>query len=130
MSEAKFEPHAVAVKFTMLISGLVFALMMVAGLLMRAAQGSLIDLDPALFYQLLTAHGAGMVGTAGLSGAAIMWYFVGRYVQLSAKMYWAFFSLFLLGVVFILVSIFIGGYGGAWTFLYPLPAMSGGAWEP
>jgi cytochrome c oxidase subunit 1 len=45
-------------------------------------------------------------------------------------MYWAFIALFLLGVVFILTSIFIGGYGGAWTFLFPLPAMSGGAWEP
>ena len=130
MSETKIEPHSGVVKFTMLISGAVFALMMVLGLLMRAAQGNLIELDPALFYQILSAHGAGMVGTAGLSGAAIMWYFVGRYVPLSAKMYWAFIGLFLLGVVFILVSIFIGGYGGAWTFLFPLPAMSGGAWEP
>ncbi len=130
MSEAKFKPHSGAVKFTMLIAGAVFALMMVIGLVMRAAQGGMIGLDPAFFYQLLSAHGAGMVGTAGLSGAAIMWYFVGSYVQLSAKMYWAFIGLFLLGVVLILVAIFIGGYGGAWTFLFPLPAMSGGAWEP
>ena len=90
MAEARFEPHTGAVKFTMLISGAVFALMMLIGLLMRAAQGNLIEIDPALFYQLLSAHGAGMVGTAGLSGAAIMWYFVGRYVALSSKMYWAF----------------------------------------
>ncbi len=130
MSEAKFKPHSGAVKFTMLIAGAVFALMMVIGLVMRAAQGGMIGLDPAFFYQLLSAHGAGMVGTAGLSGAAIMWYFVGSYVQLSAKMYWAFIGLFLLGVILILVAIFIGGYGGAWTFLFPLPAMSGGAWEP
>ena len=52
--------------------------MMVIGLIMRAAQGNLLELDPAFFYQLLSVHGAGMVGTAGLSGAAIMWYFVGR----------------------------------------------------
>ncbi len=130
MSETKIEPHSGAVKFTMLVAGAVFVLMMLIGLLMRAAQGNMIELDPALFYQLLSAHGAGMVGTAGLSGAAIMWYFVGRYVPLSAKMYWTFIALFLLGVVFILVSIFIGGYGAAWTFLFPLPAMSAGAWEP
>lgn len=129
MTDTKLEPQTAAVKFTMLIAGVVFVLMMVIGLLMRAAQGGLIELDAALFYQLLSAHGAGMVGTAGLSGAAIMWYFVGRYVPLSAGMYWAFFGLFLLGVVFILVAIFIGGYGGAWTFLFPLPAVSGGAWE-
>lgn len=130
MSEENHQPHSMAVKFTMLVSGAVFALMMLLGLVMRAAQGALIDLDPALFYQILSAHGAGMVGTAGLSGAAIMWYFVGRYVRLSAAMYWAFIGLFLLGVVLILFSIFIGQYGGAWTFLFPLPALSGGVWEP
>ncbi len=130
MSEAKLAPHAGAVKLTMLIAGAVFALMMAVGLLMRAAQGNMVALDPAFFYQLLTAHGAGMVGTAALSGAAIMWYFVGRYVRLSAGSYWAFLALFLLGVVFILVAIFIGGYGGAWTFLFPLPAKPGGAWDP
>lgn len=129
MSEAKFEPQRGAVAFTMLLAGAVFLLMMLIGLAMRAAQGDLIALDAAFFYQLLSVHGAGMVGTAGLSGAAIMWYFVGRYVQLSAAMYWAFLALFLLGVVFILVAVFVGGYGGAWTFLFPLPAINGEAWE-
>jgi len=129
MSNFKHEPHDAAVKFTMLIAGAVFILMMALGLIMRAAQGGLISLDSALFYQILTAHGAGMVGTAALSGAAIMWYFVGRYVQLSANLYWAFIGLFLLGVVFVLVAIFVGQYGAAWTFLFPLPALSGGAWD-
>ncbi|WP_170553489.1 cbb3-type cytochrome c oxidase subunit I [Ruegeria atlantica] len=123
------EPQAEAVKLTMILSGAVFALMMVFGLIMRAAQGQWIEVDPALFYQLLTAHGAGMVGTAALSGAAIMWYFCGRHIVLTAGIFWAFLALFLLGVVLIFGSIFIGGYGGAWTFLFPLPAMSGGAWE-
>ncbi|WP_170578251.1 cbb3-type cytochrome c oxidase subunit I [Ruegeria arenilitoris] len=123
------EPQAGAVKLTMILSGAVFALMMVFGLIMRAAQGQWIEVDPALFYQLLTAHGAGMVGTAALSGAAIMWHFCGRHIVLTAGIFWAFLALFLLGVVLIFGSIFIGGYGGAWTFLFPLPAMSGGAWE-
>ena len=123
------EPQVGAVKLTMILSGAVFALMMVFGLIMRAAQGQWIEVDPALFYQLLTAHGAGMVGTAALSGAAIMWYFCGRHIVLTPRIFWAFLALFLLGVALILGSIFVGGYGGAWTFLYPLPAMSGGAWE-
>ncbi|AHD08904.1 cbb3-type cytochrome c oxidase subunit I [Phaeobacter gallaeciensis] len=122
-------PQAGAVKLTMILSGAVFALMMVLGLIMRAAQGQWIELDPALFYQILTAHGAGMVGTAALSGAAIMWYFCGRHLVLTAGIFWAFLGLFLLGVVLILSAIFVGGYGGAWTFLFPLPALSGGAWE-
>ena len=130
MSDVQAVPHGGAVKFSMLVAGAVFALMMVVGLIMRAAQGDLIDLDPAFFYQLMSTHGAGMVGTAGLSGAAIMWYFVGRYVPLAVTVYWMFIGLFLLGVVFILVSIFVGQYGGGWTFLFPLPAISGGAWEP
>lgn len=121
-------PQAGAVKFTMLLAGLVLLLMMVVGLTMRAAQANIIALDPALFYQFLTAHGAGMVGTAGLTGAAILWYFVGRHVHLVRGVFWAFLALFLIGVVLILGGIFIGGYGGAWTFLFPLPANSGGAW--
>ncbi|MGI9492071.1 MAG: cbb3-type cytochrome c oxidase subunit I [Geminicoccaceae bacterium] len=127
---ARFQPQSGAVKFTMLLAGVVFVLMMLFGLIMRAAQGGMIELDPVLFYQILTAHGAGMVGTAGLTGAAILWYFLGRHVPLTATVYWIFLGLFLLGVVLILGGIFIGGYGGAWTFLFPLPAVSGGAWEP
>lgn len=123
-------PQAGAVKLTMLLGGVVFLLMMIFGLLMRSAQGGLIEIDPALFYQILTAHGAGMVGTAGLTGAAILWYFTGRHVPLLPGVYWAFLGLFLLGVVLILGAIFLGGYAGAWTFLYPLPAMSGGQWVP
>lgn len=123
-------PQTGAVKLSMLLAGVVFVLMMVFGLIMRLAQGNLIDLPPDLFYQLLTVHGAGMVGTAGLTGATIMWYFVGRHVPLLPGVFWAFLGLFLLGVVFILAAIFLGGFAGAWTFLFPLPAISGGLWEP
>ena len=134
MSDAVTEPVARpesegVIKLTMLLGGVVFLLMMIFGLIMRAAQGDLIYLDPTIFYQLLTAHGAGMVGSAALSGAAILWYFTSRHVPLRTGIYIAFLGLFLLGVVLILGSIFIGGYGGARTFLYPLPALSGGAWE-
>jgi cytochrome c oxidase subunit I len=124
------EPQTAAVKLAMLISGAVFLLMMLVGLLMRAAQGALIDIDPALFYQLMTAHGTGMVGTAGLSGAAIMWYFLGRHVHLTGWVFHVFLGLFLVGVVLILGSIFLGGFATGWTFLFPLPAHSGGQWEP
>lgn len=124
-----FEPQTGAVKLAMLISGAVFVLMMLVGVIMRAAQGAMIDIDPALFYQMMTAHGAGMVGTAGLSGAAIMWYFLGRHVDLTRWVFFVFLGLFLLGVVLILGAIFLGGFAGAWTFLYPLPAISGGVWE-
>lgn len=129
MAEAKYAPQAAAVKFTMILVGIVLILMMTFGLIMRLNQSGMIEIDSALFYQILTAHGAGMVGTAGLIGAAIMWYFMGRYVPLVGAVYMIFLGIFLLGVVLILGAIFVGGYAGAWTFLYPLPAMSGGLWS-
>lgn len=118
------------VKLAIFLGAAVIALMMVFGFLMRAAQGALIEIDPVLFYQIMTAHGAGMVGAAGLTGATIMWYFTGRHVPLTQGVFTLFLGLFLLGVVLVLAGIFIGGFAGAWTFLYPLPAQSGGLWEP
>ncbi|MCF8471086.1 MAG: hypothetical protein K9G30_09905, partial [Parvibaculum sp.] len=125
-----YAPQEGAVRLTMLLAGAVLLLMMLFGLLMRLAQGGLIAIDPTLFYQIMTAHGAGMVGTAALTGATILWYFTGRHVPLLPGVFWAFLGLFLLGVVLILGAIFIGGFAGAWTFLFPLPAMSGGLWGP
>lgn len=107
----------------------VLLLLMVFGLLMRTAQAGGIGLPAEYFYQVMTAHGIGMVGIAGMCGAAIMWYFLGQYVKLSTKIFVLNLVLFLIGVVMILSAIFLGGFAGAWTFLYPLPAKSGGVWE-
>lgn len=109
--------------------GVVLLLMMLFGLTMRLAQSGWITVDPSLFYVLLTMHGAGMVGIAGMGGASIMWYFVRRYVPVSTSVFVVNLGLFLVGAVLILGSGFIGGFAGAWTFLYPLPAHSGGLWS-
>jgi len=118
-----------AIRLMAALSGAVILLMMLLGLLMRLAQGGTIAIDAAFFYQLMTAHGAGMVGIAGFGGATIMWCFVAREVALTEAVLWAFIGIFLIGVVFVLGGIFIGGFGGAWTFLYPLPAISLGVWS-
>lgn len=134
MAAATRPPHEIASdtcpRVIMAIAGLVFVLMMVFGWLMLSNQGGYITLEPALFYQLLTAHGVGMVGTAGLAGVAIMWYFLRQYAPVSAAVLWAMLGVFLLGVVLILYAIFIMGFAAAWTFLYPLPAKSASIWEP
>ncbi len=109
-------------------TGLVVILMMVAGLLMRLAQAGWLGLDPALFYQLMTVHGTGMVGIAALGGAAVMWHFLSAHVRLHSWVMGMNFVLFLIGVVAILAADFLGGFGGGWTILYPLPAISQGAW--
>lgn len=118
-----------AVRFTIALGIVVFLLMMLLGFAMRSAQGGLLQLSPELFYQIMTAHGAGMVGAAGLAGAAIMWFFLHRHVRPSIPVYWLFLALFVLGVVLVLGGIFVGGFAGAWTFLYPLPARAGAVWS-
>jgi cytochrome c oxidase subunit 1 len=123
---AGFEPARLA----LVLGGLVFLVMMLLGLLMKASQADLLPLDPRLFYEIMTAHGIGMVGTAGLTGIGILWHFLGRHVTLDERAFWAFLGLFLSGVVLILGAIFLGGSAAAWTFLYPLPAVSGGVWSP
>jgi cytochrome c oxidase subunit 1 len=110
------------------VSALVLLVMMAVGLVMRLAQGEVIAVDQVLFYRLLTVHGVGMVGIAGLGGASIMWYFVRRHVAASSAVLWLNLGLFLVGVVMILAAILLGGFAGAWTFLYPLPAMGKGLW--
>jgi cytochrome c oxidase subunit I len=106
----------------------VFLLMMVAGAVFRAAQASWLAVPPNFAYELMTLHGAGMVGTSGLAGAAIMWYFLRRHVALSTGIFLAMLGLSLVGVVMILGAIGLGRFAGAWTFLYPLPGKSMGVW--
>ncbi len=118
-----------AVLAYIVVSGLVLLLMMLLGLTMRLAQAQWINIQPDFFYVIMTMHGAGMVGIAGLSGAAVMWYFVRRHVPVSTAVFVANLVFFLIGAVFILGSGFIGGFAAAWTFLFPLPAHSGELWS-
>lgn len=107
-----------------------FVLMMLLGLTMRMSQATWLNVAPDLFYRILSMHGAGMVGTAALVTTAVMWFFLRKYVTLHL---WAFVSnyvLFMIGAVCIIVAIFIDGYGGLWTFLYPLPVHAMGLWSP
>jgi cytochrome c oxidase subunit I len=111
------------------VCGLVLLIMMLLGVIMRLAQAQWIDVEPNWFYVIMTMHGAGMVGIAGLCGASVMWYYVRRYVPVSTAVFIVNLVLFLIGALFILGSGFIGGFGAAWTFLFPLPAHSGSLWS-
>lgn len=110
-------------------AGAILLLMMIFGLTMRLEQAQILSLGVDRFYELMTLHGAGMVGVAALGGAAIMWHFLRQYVRLSSALFIANLVLFLLGVVLILASVFWGKFAGAWTFLYPLPGHSMGVWS-
>jgi cytochrome c oxidase subunit 1 len=58
-----------------------------------------------------------------------MWFFLRKYVRLHLSIFTANYVLFMLGAVAMLASVFIGHYGGAWTFLYPLPVHSMNLWS-
>ena len=70
-----------------------------------------------------------MVGTIGLATSAVMWFFLRKYVRLSLPIFATNYVMFILGAGAILASVFIGGYAGAWTFLYPLPVHSMNLWS-
>ena len=108
---------------------LVFVLMMLFGLAMRMAQSNWLSVPFRIFYQLMTAHGAAMIGTIGLATTVVMWFFLRKYVRLSLPIFAANYALFMLGALAILAAVFIGGYAGAWTFLYPLPVHSMNVWS-
>ncbi|MDT3678188.1 MAG: cbb3-type cytochrome c oxidase subunit I [Burkholderiaceae bacterium] len=112
------------------VSILVLLLMMGFGTLMRMEQAEFIAMGPMWFYELMTLHGAGMVGVAGIAGIAILWHFLGQYVRLSAPVFVANLALFLVGVAMILVAVLGGHFHGGWTFLHPLPSKSMGTWSP
>ena len=111
------------------VVGVVVSLMMVFGFLMRLSQAGLLEISPNWFYQLMTMHGVGMVGIAGMGGAAILYHFLSRYVDLSRKIFITNLVLFLVGAVLLLGPSLFAGYAGAWTFLYPLPQHSMGQWS-
>ncbi|MBW7850611.1 MAG: cbb3-type cytochrome c oxidase subunit I [Rhodospirillales bacterium] len=111
------------------VAAAVFLLMMSVGLAMRLGQGAMLPLGADLFYQLMTMHAAALVGACAMAGAAIMWYFLSRYVRLTPAVLAVNLATFLIGAVMILGAVIIGKFGAGWTFLYPLPAKSGGQWE-
>lgn len=116
------------VVFPLALSGALVLLMMIVGVLMLLCQGKLLVLDNRLFYKIMTLHGTGMIGAAALAVSSIMWYFLSQYVPLKRAVFQLYIILFLVGVAMVLVSIFSFDFAGAWTFLYPLPAISGGMW--
>ena len=80
------------------VSGVVLLLMMLLGLLLRLAQAEWLSIPPDIFYEIMTVHGVGMVGIAGLAGAGIMWHFLTQYVRLNQ------------GILITNLVMFLGGW--------------------
>lgn len=108
----------------LIIASVTLVLLMMFGVIMLLNQAGTISIGADTFYQMMTAHGIGMIGISALGGAAIMWYFVTRYLDLKPQILMLNLFCSVIGVVMILVAIFRFQFSNAWTFLYPLPAQS------
>ncbi|SCX28647.1 cytochrome c oxidase subunit 1 [Nitrosomonas eutropha] len=70
-SDSENRNALIAVKSHLIAGLLVFLLMMLAGLAMRAAQGTWLEIGADLFYQIMTVHGAGVVGAAMITSTGV-----------------------------------------------------------
>jgi cytochrome c oxidase subunit 1 len=105
----------------------VLALMLLAGVTMRAAQARWIVLDPGHFYALMTLHGSGMIVAMATCGMGVLWYLMRQQTELSEASAWTSYALIVAAVLAVVVGVVGGGFGAAWTVLYPLPFV-GATW--
>lgn len=102
-----------------------------AGLLMRAIQSGLLGgLAQDWFYPILTFHGIGMVALVVLTMLAGMWYLFAQRLPMSTTLWAVCYVATVVAVVLVIGATLVGHLGTGWTFLYPLPYLSAGAWEP
>jgi cytochrome c oxidase subunit I len=113
-----------AVLSHLIVAAAVLVLMMVFGVVMLLNQGEFISIGADTFYKIMTAHGIGMIGMATVGGAAIMWYFLSKYLSLNPKVFILNIIFSILAFASILIAVFGFNFSDAWTVLYPLPAKS------
>ncbi len=99
----------------------IFAGMAVVGFLMRAEQARLIALSPAMFYELMTVHGTLMVLAVVMASMGMLWYLLRAEGYMDENVATCAYGVMSAGVATIFASVFAGGFGGSWTYLYPLP---------
>lgn len=111
-----------------MISGFaIFVLMAIVGFMMKIEQAQWISYGPGLFYSLMTLHAMGMIAAVALCAMGIIWYVLRSEGTLDERIaFWAY-GLIIAGVAGVIVSVLIGQFGAAWTFLYPLPFV-GATW--
>jgi cytochrome c oxidase subunit 1 len=106
-----------------------FPLLAILGLLMRAQQGGYFQaVPPEYFYAIMTLHGLGMVGLWFVAGVAGLSVLLASYIRPTLAVSWIAYGATLTGVVLLVAATLVGRLGVGWYFLYPLPFFSGGVW--
>ena len=99
----------------------IFAGMAIVGLLMRAEQAHIIAFSPGLFYALLTLHGTLMILAVVVASMGMLWYLLRSEGYMDERVAYCAYGIMAVGIAAIVVSVVGGGFGGSWTYLYPLP---------
>lgn len=116
------ERLASRVMWTYIGTGLaIFLLMLLVGIMLRAAQAGWLPVDPDSFYSFLSLHGVGMIVAMAIAGLGTLWYLVRREMDLDERIAFLAYGFFIAGVICVIVSVVPGRYGSLWTMLYPLP---------
>ncbi|HHL39974.1 MAG TPA: hypothetical protein ENJ37_05665 [Deltaproteobacteria bacterium] len=105
-----------------------FGATMFFGVIMRTGQGMFIDVRPDVMYEFMTIHSIGAGGSLMVGVMAVNWYVLRKYLDLNMHIMQVMFGIIGAAVVTLLSVTLLGYYGTGWTFLYPLPFKSAGAW--
>jgi cytochrome c oxidase subunit 1 len=121
-AERALMPVGRRVMWTYILTGIaIFALMVVAGIVLRASQAGWITIDPGTFYSVLSLHGVGMIVAMVIAGLGTLWQMVRQETELDERIAFVAYAFFVAGVACVVVSVVPGHYGALWTMLYPLP---------
>lgn len=101
------------------------------GLFLRAYQADIVDLDPNLWYAMMTAHGLGafVAWAAFFLMGSLFWLlarlgFPLRTFVFAELSYWT----MVIGTLGVVLSTLVAGFAASWVALYPLPFYSAGQW--
>jgi cytochrome c oxidase subunit 1 len=103
------------------------------GGVLRESQADVITVSPALWYELMTAHGlATFVGWAAFCLMGLSYWVLQEsgFLVRGWGYRWAVLSWWtmVVGVVGIVITVLAQHFAGSWVFLYPLPFSSTGQW--
>lgn len=125
MSEEKYIEDAKTLSLGYFVTGgLVLAIAVLLGLLVRVSQTGWLGNVPRLYYSLMTLHGmAAFVGWGCFTAIGLTWYVLVKTlksplhsVTMVKVIYWLFATAFVL----LVISVLYGQFGGSWVFLYPI----------
>lgn len=105
----------------MVITFVLFPVLILLGIYMRAVQAGELGRFASWFYPLMTLHGVGMVGVWYVAAMASAASVLEKYTRPSAAIGWLALIGTVIGVVLLLVSVLPGRFAAGWYFLYPLP---------